>query len=571
MSCPKCPNKPFTNIQEAFRRDKSIQSIVYLVSPETYWEQLESKGEFVAKKLLSEEEQELIIEKDLVQFADQLVDENDKISVTLEYLSDLANIQTNLIHSLKNEKIGNITITIPEGKLLKEDPAKVFKRFFLVKAKTKISSLVELMELKFDLKKSEYEIVFTLITHPFVLNPELTIKDVIYMSYFDRQNPLHMYFTILRKASEESVEILELDKEDEAAAPKDMPRLEKMDTIQLADEPPKLEKVNQSMPDAAASFSTQYLNGQQLLFKPQNNGNHMPILSSNSKQNSNTNHGVKRKSTLISSPPQSPPALIKESNDNNIKNQKLITTSTISSMPTLQCNGLSGNISGSQQQTPPHQQQTSPHQNNVIPTNQKISIPTSFSIPNSVASFNQYISAATAGMTQGVPRNSLPPNFVYTNSNGLPIQVFNTPFIQAPFNVMNCSNNKLNTSLSQSNGTSNNSNEPKPKKGRKSDSSNPSTAQNILSPQQQQHLAQQQYINSIFNGTGGNGRHLFLQNDNGQIIGSNGNNIMIVHQSPNPLLTTTGLQHHSSAQQIKVLPTIAPKIGKQQVGRVTKA
>ncbi|CEF64596.1 Hypothetical protein SRAE_1000284900 [Strongyloides ratti] len=534
MSCPKCPNKPFTNIQEAFRRDKSIQSIVYLVSPETYWEQLESKGEFLAKKLLSEEEQELIIEKDLVQFADQLVDENDKISVTLEYLSDLANIQTSLIHSLKNEKIANLTINIPEGKLKKEDSSKAFKRYFLVKAKTKISSLVELMELKFDLKKTEYEIVFTLITHPFVLNPELTIKDVIYMSYFDRQNPLHMYFTILRKPKEGSIEIVELDKEDEAAAPKDMPRLEKMDTIPLADEPPKLEKVNPSIPDVTANFSTQLINGQHIPNKNQGNN----ILPS---QNGKQNHGVKRKSTVISSPPVSPPALIKEAIDNNPNRNQKFNVNGSSIMPTLQCNGIP---STGTQQTP----------NNILPNN-KISMPTNFTMQNNVAAFNQFVSPGPGGQ----PRNSLPPNYVYAITNGIPNQVFNTPFIQTPYNMMNC--NKLSTPNKQI-GTplATTHNEPKPKKGRRSAESIPN---NIMSQQ----LAQQQFISSIFNGQGNN-RPVFLQNDAGQIIGSNGNNIMILHQSSN-LLATTGI--HPQPQQIKVLPTLAPKINNPSVGKVTKA
>uniref|UniRef100_A0A0N5CBA3 Uncharacterized protein n=1 Tax=Strongyloides papillosus TaxID=174720 RepID=A0A0N5CBA3_STREA len=539
MSCPKCPNKPFTNIQEAFRRDKSIQSIVYLVSPETYWEQLESKGEFLTKKLLSEEEQELIIEKDLVQFADQLVDENDKISITLEYLSDLANIQTSLIHSLKNEKIGNLTINIPEGKLKKEDSSKAFKRYFLVKAKTKISSLVELMELKFDLKKTEYEIVFTLITHPFVLNPELTIKDVIYISYFDRQNPLHMYFTILRKPREGSVEIVELDKEDEAAAPKDMPRLEKMDTIPLADEPPKLEKVNQSIPDVAANFSTQLLNGQQLSSTKQPGNN--TLTSQNGKQN----HGVKRKSALISSPPVSPPALVKESIDSNSNRNQKLNINSCNIMPTLQCNGIPTTTTGNQQQT----------QANILPNN-KISLPTNFTMPNGVTAFNQFVSPGPGGQ----PRNSLPPNYVYTITNGIPNHVFNTPFIQTPYNMMNC--NKISPTTKQQHGTSSLSvpNEPKPKKGRRSAES---LSNNLVSQQ----IAQQQLFSSIFNGQGNN-RPVFLQNDAGQIIGSNSNNIMIVHQSSN-LLSATGI--HPQHQQIKVLPTLAPKLNNKPVGKVTKA
>lgn len=98
------------------------------------------------------------------------------------------------------------------------------------------------------------------------------------------------------------------------------------------------------------------------------------------------------------------------------------------------------------------------------------------------------------------------------------------------------------------------------KKNRRSAESLPN---NIMSQQ----LAQQQFISSIFNSQGNN-RPVFLQNDAGQIIGSNGNNIMILHQSSN-LLAATGI--HPQPQQIKVLPTLAPKTNNPSVGKVTKA
>uniref|UniRef100_A0AC35TSR6 RING-type domain-containing protein n=1 Tax=Rhabditophanes sp. KR3021 TaxID=114890 RepID=A0AC35TSR6_9BILA len=224
--CPKCPgNTLLPNLSTAFRRDKKLQKIVYVVSPESYWREMEARGEFCQKRLLSQNDMKLIVDNEMVAFSDQIVQPDDQIAFQLEYVTSLDELRQSASEECANipKKIKD---TLPKSPKVDADiELPEFKKYFRTKALNTISTLHEIMENKFNLP-DKYEIVFSLKAHPFILSDHVTFTDLVYMSFWDREKPLPICFTILRKSIESAAS--KALREDAIAAV-DMPQLEKME------------------------------------------------------------------------------------------------------------------------------------------------------------------------------------------------------------------------------------------------------------------------------------------------------------------------------------------------------
>uniref|UniRef100_A0AC35THL3 RING-type domain-containing protein n=1 Tax=Rhabditophanes sp. KR3021 TaxID=114890 RepID=A0AC35THL3_9BILA len=225
-TCPGCPGKTILpNLSTALRRDNKLQKIVYVVSPESYWREMEARGEFCQKRLLTQSDIKLIVDNDMVAFSDQIVQPEDLIAFQLEYVSSLDQLR-----QVASKECANIPkkikATIPKSPQVDGDiELPQLKMYLRTKAMNTISVLQEIIEKKFELQ-DKYEVVFSLKAHPFILSGQVTFTDLVYMSFWDREKPLPICFTILRK-SVESVVSKGVRKDVSAAV--DMPQLEKME------------------------------------------------------------------------------------------------------------------------------------------------------------------------------------------------------------------------------------------------------------------------------------------------------------------------------------------------------
>lgn len=197
--CPKCFQELGSDLEAAFRRDRTLQNLVYKLVPDLFWRQLKRRRRHIAtlkRRGDSPSERRLSATRRMVGFAERLCTLDEKISLVIEYmpLTKIIDAQTNedvlnstSIYKSEYEFLTNICNTFPV----------LFKRYFRCSSEVRIKDLRKLMELKLAMTES-YATYFVDSNLRTVLDDDLSLQDLVYIYTWDRRNPLHIYFTLAR-------------------------------------------------------------------------------------------------------------------------------------------------------------------------------------------------------------------------------------------------------------------------------------------------------------------------------------------------------------------------------------
>uniref|UniRef100_A0AC34R329 RING-type domain-containing protein n=1 Tax=Panagrolaimus sp. JU765 TaxID=591449 RepID=A0AC34R329_9BILA len=226
-SCPTCQIE-LKNLQTSFQPDHTLQDFVYKYAATTYWKEIRQRSDYIEKRFPTIEEKKLIADWKLIQFSQFLCLKNEKIPITVEYISpnDL------LKYSLNGE---NSTTEIKSK----------FIRHFRCLSSVKIKHLKKLLQGKFDLPDN-YVLQFIDLDSEEILEDDYSFQDLIYIFGWKRENSIIIRFTLSKLCSDEDKPpVLQVEEFIDVNNQNDSPP-------KLTPEPPILHK----MPSLTVNLST---------------------------------------------------------------------------------------------------------------------------------------------------------------------------------------------------------------------------------------------------------------------------------------------------------------------------
>lgn len=187
--CPTCFNDFDENMNDVFKSDQCLQNMVYKMVPGLFWKELKR----IKRARPTKTEHQTIRKNNLLELATRICEPDEKISFVVEYIP-----LYKVLEKLEPKQLSPSEESLPTSQIHDES----FKRYFRCLAKAKFQSIKKLLELKLVATES-YSVHLLDNELRYVLEDELTLQDVVYLYHWDRQQPLQIYFTLIRSADEE--------------------------------------------------------------------------------------------------------------------------------------------------------------------------------------------------------------------------------------------------------------------------------------------------------------------------------------------------------------------------------